>query len=280
MFIFEKRNTIFLKTQISILGSGWLGLDLTKHLMTQGFIVKASTTTALKLGSLNNLGVKPYLISLKEDKVEGNYSGFLEGSETLIINIPPGLRRKTAKNHVKEIQHFISCIEGSSVKKVIYISSVSVFKNENDIPVIKHKTEVNAETNNGRQLIEIEKLLLNNPHFETVILRLGGLFDEKRHPAKILSGRSNIKNSEAPINLIHKEDIIGIISALLKLKISDIALNAVYPKHPKKHEYYTSYCKQHNLPLPIFDFSEISKGKKIDSSQLEQLLNYTFKKAP
>ena len=82
------------------------------------------------------------------------------------------------------------------------------------------------------------------------------------------------------INLIHKNDCIGIILNLLKNNIWNVYLNAVFPKHSTKKNYYTNYCKHHNLPLPIFNTSEISKGKIIDSYKLAQLLNYTFKETP
>ena len=272
--------TVILNSQISILGCGWLGLDLAKILIAKNYAIKGSTTSTNKIEKLKFCKIEPYIIRLKEDEIEGDYSGFLARSEVLVINIPPGLRRNSNKNHVEEIKQLIPHVEKSSIQKVIFVSSISVFKNEKHFPKIKATTLPNSESNNGKQLIEIENLLSKNSNFETTILRLGGLFDEVRHPGRYLSGKQNVKNPEAPINLIHKADVIAIITALLEQNISSIKLNAVFPKHTKKYCYYEAFSKAHNLEVPSFDFSEESKGKFVDTIELVQLLNYTFKMTP
>lgn len=269
-----------MKKQISIIGCGWLGLPLSKFLIDEGFIVKGSTTSSDKLNLLKKNRIEGYLVHLNETEITGDYFKFLEDSDTIIINIPPGLRKQPNKNHVTEVKHLISAIETHHIKHVLYISSTSVFNNETNFPEIKDSTVPNATSNTTKQLIEIEQLLQNNPHFETTILRFGGLFDEKRHPARYLSGRKNIENPEAPINLIHKDDCIQIISKILKNNIWKVSLNAVYPKHLDKKTYYSTYCQRLNILLPQFNTTVKSKGKIIDSSKLVQLLNYTFKHAP
>lgn len=269
-----------MKIQISVIGCGWLGLSLAKTLVEQGFNVNGSTTSKDKLMVLEQLQIKPFLVVLNETRISGNYSGFLTESETVIINMPPGLRRNPTKNHVTEIIHLMQAIEKHSIKNVLYVSSISVFENETDFPIITSETEPNALTNNAKQLIEIEQMLKANSNFKTTILRFGGLVDIERHPSKFLSGRHNVSNPNAPINLIHKTDCIAIILTILKKELWSVTLNAAYPKHPTKKDYYSSYCKQKDLPLPKYNSSEESKGKIIDSTTLVQLLNYTFQVEP
>lgn len=266
--------------QISCIGCGWLGLDLAKHCIANGFTVKGSTTSREKLKILSTHGISPFLIQLNETKITGNISDFLTDSETVIINIPPGLRKNPNKNHVEELRHVVEAIEASEVKNVLYISSTSVFKEDYNFTKITEHQKPNATSNSGKQLIAIENMLLKNSSFNTTVLRFGGLFGGDRHPAKYLSGRSNLKNPDAPINLIHKTDSIGIILNILENNIWNVSFNAVFPKHSTKKNYYTNYCKAHQLPLPIFNTSGISKGKLIDSSKLMQCLNYTFKETP
>ena len=85
-------------TKISILGCGWLGFPLAKALLNKGFHVNGSTTTVEKLDVLKNEGINPFLIDvpLSIDKENHGVESFLaamipflEGSETLIIDIPP-----------------------------------------------------------------------------------------------------------------------------------------------------------------------------------------------
>lgn len=266
--------------QISIIGCGWLGLPLAKHFISEGYTIKGSTTSVARLKLLQNANVNGFIVHLHESGIEGNLLECLEGSETLIINIPPGIRNNPNKNHIAEITHLIEGIEKSFVKNVLYISSSSVYMDEENFPVIEATTKPNSNSKTGKQLIKIEKILQDNPNFKTSILRFGGLFDKKRHPAIYLSGKKNIANPNAPINLIHKKDCIAIISKIINSRLWSINLNAVYPNHPNKKEYYTNYCIAQNLVPPEFNFEEKSKGKLISSSKLVQLLNYEFKHAP
>lgn len=266
-----------MKHQISIIGCGWLGLPLAKTLIYQGFMVKGSTTSKDKLTTLHNAGIKAYEIQLNENGITGDVTDFLNESETVVINIPPGLRKHPNKNHVAEIQQLIRAIERSTIKNVIYICATSVFEDETSFPIITSSTLPNATSVNGKQLIAIEDKLKENTNFNTSIIRFGGLFDEQRHPGTYLAGRNNLSNLEAPVNLIHKKDCINIISLILKNKVWNDVFNAAYPEHPTKKDYYTKYCQQHQLAVPIFDETKKSKGKIIESKKLEHLLRYTFK---
>jgi nucleoside-diphosphate-sugar epimerase len=266
--------------QISIIGCGWLGLPLAQHLIDKNFKVKGSTTSSKKLAVIKEHAIEGYVVRLTENKILGNYAAFLADSETVIINIPPGLRHHPNKNHVAEIKHLVTAIENHNIKHVLYISSTSVFNDSTNFPQVTAITPPDAKSNTAQQLIEIEQTLQNNSNFSTTILRFGGLFDETRHPAKYLSGKTQISNPEAPLNLIHKKDCIQIIEAILKNQVCNVALNAVYPNHPAKQTYYSAYCERQNLPLPEFDYSSKSKGKIINSSRLVALLNYTFKHVP
>lgn len=266
--------------KISIVGCGWLGLSLGAQLAKNGFVVKGSTTTKNKLEQLHNNGIDGFIIELNETNIIGNYSECLKESDTIIINIPPGLRSHPDKNHVAEIAHLIAEIEANKIKNVLYIGSTSVFRDTNNFSVITNLTTPNNNTKSSKQLIEIEQTLRNNSNFNTTILRFGGLFGEDRHPANHLSGRKDVANPNAPINLIHKLDCINIIHLILKNNIWNLDLNASYPIDTNKKTYYTNYCKKHKLPIPEFNTIKKSVGKRIDSSYLVQLLNYTFQEAP
>lgn len=262
--------------QISILGTGWLGLPLAKHLIANGYTIKGSTTSVDKLNILKNSGIDPYIVELKETTSEDQTASFLEKSKVLIINIPPGLRRNPESNFVAKIEHIIPYIITSGVEKVLFISSTSVYTDEEGFPKITSDTIPNATKNAGKQLIETEKLLRNHPSFKTTILRFAGLFDRRRHPATMLSKRKNIQNPLAPVNLIHREDCIGIIQKIIELDQWNQIFNASYPAHPPKAEYYSTICKQMNLPIPDYDFETPSRGKVIDSENLQNRLAYTF----
>jgi nucleoside-diphosphate-sugar epimerase len=268
-------------TQISILGCGWLGLPLAKALLENDFSVKGSTTSNDKLSMLKNSGIQPCLISLSEDEIVGNLTDFLENSKILIIDVPPKLRGSEKENFVSKIRNLIPFIEKSAVENVLFISSTSVYGEDNLI--VTEETELNPDTESGKQLVQAEQLLQSNPNFKTTILRFGGLIGEDRHPIKFLAGRTNIENPNAPINLIHQEDCIGIILKILRQAQNDKlewneTFNAATPFHPSRKEYYTHKAIEFNLPLPKFNSETLTFGKTIDSSKIEKVLGYTFVK--
>lgn len=263
-------------TKISILGCGWLGLPLAKALSGKGFSVNGSTTSVEKLPLLENLGINPFLIALSERKVDGNIADFLENSEILIIDIPPKLRGSKKENFVSKIRNVISFIEKSSINKVLFISSTSVYGDTHT--VVSEETAPHPDTESGKQLLETEQLLQSNEHFKTTVLRFGGLIGEDRHPIKFLAGRENLDNPEAPINLIHQKDCIGIILKIIEQNSWDETFNAVTPYHPSRERYYTQKAINLDLDLPKFNHLEPSIGKSILSTKIETILNYTFTK--
>jgi nucleoside-diphosphate-sugar epimerase len=263
-------------TKISILGCGWLGLPLAKSLIGNGFLVKGSTTSSEKIVRIEQAGITPFLIEIEESGINGDVDQFLSESQFLIINIPPKLRGNSTENFVSKIEYILPFIEKAGIKKVLFVSSTSVYSDEEK--VVTEETIPNPGTESGKQLLECEKLFQENSHFETTILRFGGLIGEDRHPVYFLAGRSDIENPDAPINLIHQEDCIGIILKIIDSNCWAETFNAVAPFHPSREEYYSKKAKDYNLEPPIFTHSKPSIGKTILSDKLENVLKYQFKK--
>jgi nucleoside-diphosphate-sugar epimerase len=268
--------------RISILGCGWLGLPLAANLIVQGNEINGSTTTKSKLENLKKMGIVPFEIQLSENEIRGNISKFLGNAEVLIIAIPPKLRGINKENFVKKIYNLVEYIENSTVKKVIFISSTAVYEETNPINEVSEKTILNPKEENGKQLLISEQLLQhNNNNFKTTILRFGGLIDKNRNPIHFLAGKKNIENPEAPVNLIHKEDCIAIISELLKKENNNKwgeIFNAVADEHPTRKTYYTQKAIKNAIEQPVFS-TEQSKGKKISNEKLKMQLQYTFIKS-
>lgn len=265
-----------MSSRISIIGCGWLGLPLSKHLIDKGHWVKGSTTSTSKMTSLLSAGIDPYYIEMSEDGIKGDLTAGLSESDILLLNIPPGLRKQPEKDFVKQMTHMIPYIEQSDITKVLFISSTSVYADDVSIPVITEDSTLDPDSESGKQLLEVERLFQNHQGFQTTILRFAGLFGDERHPATFLSGKTSLKNPEAPVNLIHLKDCIHIISTIIDNEIWNDTFNASTTPHPSRQDYYSMVCKQLHLPLPEFDNTSPSIGKCINSNKLVQLLNYKF----
>lgn len=265
-----------MKQQICIIGCGWLGFPLAKSLVKKGSVVKGSTTSSEKIDTLNSNGITGFLLQLSSEGISGDIENCLAHCQTLILNIPPGLRKNPKADYVKQIQHIIPFIEASSIQHVLFISSTSVYDDEESIPSISETSPTSTTSNSAQQLLGAEALFKNNTNFKTTILRFSGLFGEDRHPATYISGRL-LKNPDAPVNLIHLDDCIAIIEQIIKNNIWDSMFNASTSSHPSKKQYYTSVCKARDLPLPKIDVSQKSKGKIINTDKLARVLDYEFK---
>jgi nucleoside-diphosphate-sugar epimerase len=261
---------------ISILGCGWLGLPLAKKLIEAGHIVKGSTTNRDKINLLSSEGIIPYKIELFEEGVQGDMTSFLKDSEVLIIDIPPGLRKDPEVNFVGKIGRLNSYIEKSDIKKVLFVSATSVFEDGNDFPVYTEEDSANGTAENAIQLKGAEMLLRDSERYVTSIIRFGGLLGPGRHPVNYLSGKSDLKDPEAPVNLIHLEDCIGIISAILEKEAWGETFHGVYPDHPTRKDYYCSTAVEKGLASMSFKEDTVSKGKVISSNVLQKELQYEF----
>jgi nucleoside-diphosphate-sugar epimerase len=213
-------------------------------------------------------------VRLEEHQISESIADFLADSQILIINIPPKLRGGSTENFVAKITTLLPFIENSTVEKVLFVSSTSVYGDDNDL--VTEDSPLNPDTEGGRQLAIVENVLQKNSRFQTTILRFGGLISDERNPVRFLSGRENIENPDAPINLIHQDDCIGIIEKIIGRNSWGETYNAVAPFHPTRQEYYTQKATELNLALPKFAALNTIVGKTILNNKVIEVLDYSF----
>lgn len=259
---------------IAILGCGWLGLPLAEAFFADGYQVNGSKTSEEKIADLKQRGISPFLISLSEDKIEGNISGFLTNVDALIINVPPRLRGGNSENYVKKMQLLHDALKESSVRKVIFVSSTSVYGDvEGDVT---EETIPQPNTESGKQLLTSEGIFKDNLELRTTIIRFGGLIGPKRHPVNMLSERKNLQNGNAPINLIHVKDCIRLIQEIVEKNWWSETFNGVYPYHPTKQKYYTSEALRKGLQFPDYTYNSPKNGKIVHSYNLTNVKKFEF----
>ena len=244
---------------ISILGCGWLGMPLALHFLKKEFNIKGSTTSKNKLVKLKSNNIQPYLIIL--DVFESNLDDFLK-SEILIIAVP-------SKN-VKGFYNLISNIEKSSIKKVLFISSTSVYKNSTilvteDAPL------------KSSPLVEIESLFKVTSKFDSTILRFGGLIGYDRNPGYFFPDGEIINNPNGFVNMIHRDDCIQVIEKIIANNIWNETINACAETHPTRREFYTYAANALGKAIPKFNENGITEIKVVSSDKLKRLLEVKFK---
>lgn len=257
---------------ISILGCGWLGLPLGKHLAQAGFTVKGSTTSQSKVDLIGKGGISPYCFRLNPD-IEGNSTGFFDSS-ILLINLPPRNRNGIASFHEEQLKSVRQEAMGK-IKHVIFISSTAVYPS-NNTEVIESDALNSCLTRGGIPLLDMERLFISSPEFKTTVIRFGGLYGPERHPGRFLAGKKDLAGADNPVNMIHLDDCIGVIQGIIKQSIWGKVLNACSPSSETRKSFYESAADELGIESPTFSDQQ-APFKKVNVDRLIRLTGYSFK---
>lgn len=257
--------------KISILGCGWLGMALLKSLIERGFEVNGSTTTARKLKTIKGYGGFPFLLNL--DQLDTNdLKAFLAGSEVLVVNIPPRRKIKDVEGYSKVLKYVLPFL--NEKQKVIFISSTSVYQNTNDW--VDEGLDLKPETKSGKTVLEVESIFKKSLKDRLTIIRFAGLIGKDRHPGVFLAGRKDLPNANAPVNLIHRDDCIGLIMEIIKKEFWGEVVNGVASKHPLRNDFYKLATQVLGLEEPTFKEESVSSYKLISNVKSVNRLGYTY----
>jgi len=259
------------KKSISILGCGWLGVPLAKHLILKGFSVKGSVTSEEKFELLTEAGIDPFRIVVSDTEVIMDDPEFFH-AHILIISIPPKRIDDIEQVFPSQIRRLIPFILHSGIQKVIFISSTSVYPDKNQIA--REEDLLAPDKASGRALLEAENLFTEIEEFKTTIIRFGGLIGVDRNPGRFLL-KSSKPIEDAPVNLIHQDDCIEIISSIIDHDLWRVTLNAVCPEHPMKKDFYQKAARQSGFSALVVA-EQNAPFKIVDSSKLIRLLDYEF----
>jgi nucleoside-diphosphate-sugar epimerase len=259
---------------VAVLGCGWLGLPLAKALVAAGYPVVGSTTTPTQLLTLRDAGITPYLLRLGNDfspTDADTLRTMLTGVDVLVLNVPP--RAAAANSYPSLLRPVGSVVASVGVRHVLFVSSTSVYPDAN-----RRMLESDAVSSPDAA----SDLLRAEGHFTprrgqwlSTVVRFGGLFGPERPPGRFLAGRQNLPNAEAPVNLIHLDDCIGLLTSIIREKAWGYTFNACASHHPSRQEFYSAAARKLGLTVPTFEATS-QGGKLIDSSLLQRTLPYEF----
>jgi nucleoside-diphosphate-sugar epimerase len=251
---------------ISILGAGWLGFSLAEKLLQLDYQVNASTTHVEKFSAFERAGLNPFLIQLNNvEEID-----LIFWTETLILSFPPG-KSGDYSSYALKIEHILKQLP-ELCKRVIMISSTSVYPKKSG-----HWSEnqmFEAETPEAQSILNAEEAVLSS-NKQAIILRLSGLVGYERNPARF--GTSRLPANE-PVNMIHRDDAIGVIIRLLEMENIKGIFNVCSPVHPSRQAFYTAGAATLGVESPILQTSIDALTRTIDSEKLVSETQYVFQK--
>lgn len=241
---------------VLIVGSGLLGLSLAKKFNNNGYHVIISTTTESKLQQLQYLGYKPLIFDSNE--IEHYKQLSVLKVDVVVFALAP------SKCKVISYTDVLSnvCNSLDSFNQLVFTSSISVYTNNQQT----HTEKSEAVEHNS--IIYQTELYIKQHIKHYYIFRLAGLIDKQRHP-KNFHKSLEVKEANAPVNLVHIEDVSSIIVSSIEQNIDIGVYNICSPEHPTKKAYYGSFNE-------LLTFSEGDFGKTIDGSFISNQLNYTY----
>ncbi len=262
-----------------ILGCGYVGLALMQFWSknTQ-FSTTGTTTSPEKCHELQNQGFDIQIVhSSQLEKLEQ----LISCADTLIVcigNPRGGSYNETYLNTAHNI--YKSITNNSSLKHIIYLSSTSVYGNQEGSEVDENST-LNPNDVNSNTLVQTEHVYLRDiaKLVKVSVLRLGGIYGPGRtyeQRLEYLRLKQPIKGANMLINAVHQEDIIRAIDWVLMHKLSGV-YNVCADAHPTRAELYNQYAEQMNLPPIEWDLVEkmSPSNKKVSASKI-QATGFTF----
>ena len=238
---------------IVIWGVGWLGIPLAKSLKNEGHSVWCITRSEEKKTLLASNGIHATSI----EGFQKNHE-LVSTCSTLIIALPP----IKDSDFLEQMKQTIQLLTANT--HLIYTSSIGVY-----LPT-SGRVDENSPIDETHAVAQFEKIISVAKSDNLTILRLGGLIGPKRHPVHFLAKRNQNSNPQQVVNLVHQEDVIRVIEAIVEKPTFGI-FNVCSYEHPSRMDYYNEAANAFGLEPIEFEKSTSEKGKIVHSSKLELL---------
>jgi NAD dependent epimerase/dehydratase family enzyme len=211
----------------------------------------------------------------------------LDDYNNFVISIPPFYQLKTDIIIDKFHDYFLS---RKTPYKLIYLCATSVY-GDHDGKKVQEDSELKAQSSNGLARIACENKYLElqeNKFANIIILRLAGIYGDKRNSMLAIRNKEIIQNksSSRMISRAHVADIVTIIrevilSSKIKNQIFNISDNNPSPTNEINDYICEELLKINKLPIGS-DLKESRHSsfaldnKIVDNNKLKKVLNYEF----
>ena len=228
-----------------------------------------------------------------EIAIEEAISATLPGPFDWVVNTVASTSGGGAEDYrrvyLQGTRNLIDWLAGSPPAKFVYTSSTGVY-GQDDGSLIKETTPTEPAVETARVLVETEQLLLTaarERRFPAVILRVAGiygpdrghLFQQYLRNEAVIPGKG-----DRLVNMIHRDDVVGVILAALKAGRPGEVYNAVDDEPVTQLAFFRWLSETLGRDLPPFGpaEAEVSRkrgltSKKVSNRKLRMELGYRFR---
>jgi nucleoside-diphosphate-sugar epimerase len=270
-----------------IVGCGYIGLPLGIELVRQGHEVFGLRRSADGRDRLKSVGIQPLMadITRPEDLVQ------LPEPLDWVVNCVAsggGDADDYRRVYLNGMRNLLDRLQDVPLKKFVYTSSTSVYGQIDGVTVDETSpAEPTAET--ARILVETEKALLDASQaggLPGVIVRLAGIYgpDRTHRLRQFLNQEARLDGSgRRLLNLIHRTDVVGCVSAALERGRPGEIYNAVDDEPVTEFDFFEWLARTTGQPLPPEAPEGLRNGKRgitskrVLNQKLKGELGYRFK---
>lgn len=274
--------------RVLIIGCGYVGLPLGAELARQGHQVFGLRRSADAAAELAAAGISP----LTGDITRPETLPALPKDFDWVVNCAAsggGGVEDYRRLYFQGTQNLLAWLAASPPKKYVYTSSTGVY-GQDDGSLVKETSPTEPVTDTGKVLLETEKLLLAavaERKFPAVILRVAGIYGPDRGHwfQQFLRGEAKLEGDGGrPLNMIHRDDVIGCLIAALKNGRPGEIYNAVDDEPVAQVNFFRWLAEALDRPMPPSAPADEGlarkrgvTNKKISNRKLKMELGYQFK---
>ncbi len=264
--------------RVLIIGCGYVGLPLGVELLRQGHVVCGLRRSAAGAAILRDAGIEPLTADITRP---GDLAGLTPAYDWIVNTTSSG---KGGAEEYQEVyfegtRNLLRWLAPAPPKKFVYTGSASVY-GQTDASQVSETSPAEPATPTGQILLAVEKLLLDafrEQHFPAVLLRVAGIYGPERghYLLQFLKGEAAIPGrGERYLNMIHRNDVIGGILAVLKSGRAGETYNLVDDEPVRQIHFFRWLSETLGKPMPPF-VAETATAKRGDANR--KILNRKLK---
>ena len=274
--------------RVLIVGCGYVGVPLGAELVRQGHEVFGMRRTTEGAGELQAAGIKPVAADITKTADLAGVQGPFDWVVNCVSSDRGGVE-EYRRVYVEGTRNLVAWLSSTPPKKFVYTGSTSVY-GQTDFSQVKESSPTEPASETGKALVETEKLLLEasqNKRLPAVILRAAGIYGPGRGHLflQYLKNEARIAGQgERIINMIHRDDLVGIIIAALKNGRAGEVYNAVDDEPIAQIHFFRWLSETLGKWMPPFtegteapERKRAATNKKVQNRKLKMELGYMFK---
>lgn len=269
--------------RVLIVGCGYVGLSLAATLLRQGHHVTGLRRPGTGEAALRQAGVEPVLADITDPASLSRCSPAYDW----IVNCVSAGSGPDAYRAVyfHGTRNLLEWLAPSPVKKFVYTSSTGVYA-QDDGSLVDEQSSATGAGETGAILAETEAILLAAARahsFPAVVLRLSGIYGPGRGYwlKQFLAGEARLEPSPRWLNMIHRDDVVGAITAALLRGIPGTVYNVTDDEPVIQRDVFAWLGRELGRPSPPLSDETIptprrrgAANKRISNRRLREDLGY------